>query len=234
MQPIGITLRALREEAGLSQIDVAKWLSKKHKPIKSKAISSWECGGSYPNAQQLLYLCDLYRVDNVRVTFLGKTGSLNEQGVRKLQEYAMLLEESKRYRYVSPKASKPDTYESMPLRTLRLYDLPASAGSGQYLDSDNYELIEVDSTVPLSADFGVRISGDSMTPRFNDQQIVWVHEQPTIEDGETGVFLYEGESFIKMFRRDKDGVRLVSTNKSYGDVFISETDVFRVFGKVVG
>ena len=226
MRPIGITLRALREESGLSQIEVAEWLSKKYKPIKSKAVSSWERGGSSPNAEQLLYLCDLYRVDNVRVTFLGKSGSLNEQGVRKLQEYASLLEESKRFSYVSPVQTQT--------RTLRLYDLPASAGTGQYLDSDNYELIEVDSTVPLTADFGVRISGDSMVPRFSDQQIVWVHEQPTIENGETGVFLYEGESFIKMFRRDRDGVRLVSANKSYGDVFISDPDVFRVFGKVVG
>jgi len=235
MQPIGITLRALREESGLSQIEVAEWLSKKYKPIKSKAVSSWECGGSYPNAQQLLYLCDLYHVDNVRVTFLGKTGSLNEHGVRKLQEYAMLLEESKRYRYTPPpEVSTLESYPIMPLRTLRLYDLPASAGSGQYLDSDNYELVEVDSTVPLSADFGVRISGNSMLPRFNDQQIVWVHEQPTIEDGETGIFSYDGEAFIKKFRRDRDGVRLVSDNKSYGDVFISDPDVFRVFGKVVG
>ena len=233
MQPIGITLRALREESGLSQIEVAEWLSTKHKPIKSKAISSWECGGSSPNAQQLLYLCDLYRVDDVRLTFLGKKGELNEQGVRKLQEYAELLKESKRYTLTSPKPKAFDSPNPLPVRKLRLYDLPASAGFGQYLDSDNYELVDVDSTVPRSADFGVRVSGDSMLPHFEDRQIVWVHEQPTIEDGETGVFCYDGESFIKMFRRDNDGVRLVSTNEEYGDVFISDPDVFRVFGKVV-
>ena len=233
LQPIGITLRALREEAGLSQIDVAEWLSKKYKPIKSKAISSWECGGSSPNAEQLLHLCDLYRVENVRVTFLGKSAGLNDLGVQKLQEYSQLLEESKRFRY-APLNNITIQPEVSPVRTLRLYDLPASAGFGQYLDSENYELVNVDSTVPLSADFGVRVSGDSMLPKFNDRQVVWVHEQPTIEDGETGIFSYDGESFIKMFKRDKDGIRLVSTNKEYGDVFISDMDVFRVFGKVVG
>ena len=240
MRPIGVTLRALREEAGLSQIKVAQWLSAKHKPIKSKAVSSWECGGSSPNAQQLLYLCELYRVDDVRLTFLGKSGELNEQGVRKLQEYAILLKESKRYSSITPKQKAFDSPKTLhdiklpPVRKLPLYDLPASAGMGQYLDSDNYEMVDVDSSVPKSADFGVRVSGDSMLPRFSDQQIVWVHEQPTIEDGETGVFYHDGESFIKMFRRDKDGVRLVSTNKEYGDVFISDHDVFRVFGRVVG
>ena len=234
-QPIGTTLRALREEAGLSQIEVAQWLSKKYKPIKSKAISSWECSGSSPNAEQLLYLCELYRVNDVRVTFLGKTGSLNELGVRKLQEYASLLEESRRYSFSPPpQSSGNDVYTpATPLRTLRLYDLPVSAGFGQFLDSDNYELVDVDSTVPSSADFGVRVSGDSMLPRFSDQQIVWIHEQQTIEDGETGIFCYDGEAFIKKFKREKDGIRLVSTNKDYGDIFVSNEDVFRVFGRVV-
>ena len=224
LQPIGITLRALREGAGLSQIEVAQWLSARCKPIKSKAVSSWECGGSLPNAEQLLLLCDLYRVDNVRTAFLGKNSGLNEIGLRKLQEYASLLEESSRYRYVPP----------VRLRTLRLYDLPASAGTGQYLDNDNYELLEVDSSVPLSADFGVRVSGDSMVPRFADRQIAWVHEQPTIQNGEIGVFCYDGESFIKQFRLGTDGIFMVSLNKAYSDISITNPDTFRVFGKVVG
>jgi transcriptional regulator with XRE-family HTH domain len=226
-------LRALREESGLSQNEVAQWLSARCKPIKSKAISSWERGGSSPNAEQLLHLCDLYDVSDVRVTFLGKTGTLNELGIRKLQEYASLLLESRRYSYAPLATQSVEPPLRQPLRILRLFDIPASAGTGQFLDSDSYELVEVDSGVPPSADFGVRISGDSMAPLFTDREIVWVHEQPTIEDGETGVFSYEGESFIKMFKRDKDGIRLVSANKEYGDIFISDADVFRVFGKVV-
>ena len=93
-----------------------------------------------PNAEQLLYLCDLYQVDNVRVVFLGRNGGLNDIGVRMLQEYAELLEESGRYAF---------TPEPKALRKLRLYDIPVSAGVGEYLDSDNYELIEVDD-LPLT------------------------------------------------------------------------------------
>lgn len=33
-----------------------------------------------------------------------------------------------------------------------------------------YELIEVGNDVPESADFGIRVSGGSMTPRFQDRQ----------------------------------------------------------------
>lgn len=225
MQPIGITLRALREASGQSQIEVAKWLSARYKPTKAKAVSAWECGDSTPNAEQLLHLCDLYCVDNVRLTFLGQKRGLNEAGVQKLQEYSALLGESSRYAYVPKPAAA---------RSLRLYNLPVSAGTGQYMDSEDYELIEADATVPGSADYGVRVSGDSMYPRFADQQVVWVHEQQTVDHGEIGIFYYDGDAYIKVLRRDKKGMWLVSINEAYSPIKISDTDSFKVFGKVVG
>ena len=57
-------------------------------------------------------------------------------------------------------------------KLLRLYDMPVSAGAGNYLDSNEYEMIEVEGTVPGSTDYAVRISGDSMMPRFVDKQII--------------------------------------------------------------
>lgn len=225
MQPIGLTLRTLREKSGKSQIQVAQWLSGRCKPISSKTVSAWECGLNMPNAEQLLYLCDLYQVDNVRVTFLGKKGGLNDLGVHKLQEYAELLEESGRYAYVP----EPKT-----MRTLRLYDIPVSAGVGEYLDSDNYDLIEVDDTIPHSADYGVRVSGDSMYPRFLDRQVVWIREQPSVENGEIGIFYYQGDSYIKKLEIRTDGLYLISINPNYKPIRVVDMDSFRVFGKVVG
>ena len=121
MRPIGLTLSALRDASGLTQGDVAKWLSAKYKPTKARAVSDWERGKGTPNAEHLLYLCQLYRVENVQTVFMGKKPGLNDLGIRKLQEYAALLEESDRYAYIpEPEAS----------RMLRLYCLPASAGTG--------------------------------------------------------------------------------------------------------
>lgn len=227
MQPINATLRALREASGLSQIAVAEWLSKKYKPTRANVISAWECGDSKPNAEQLIHLCDVYRVDNVRLTFLGKKAGLNDLGVRKLQEYAELLAESSRYAYML----EP---EPEPIRIRRVYNLPVSAGLGEYMDSDDYEEIEVDATVPQSADYGVRVSGDSMYPRFIDRQVVWVHEQPAVDSGDIGIFYYQGNAYIKKLEEDKKGLRLVSINPDYTPIKVSDLDSFRVFGKVVG
>lgn len=75
--------------------------------------------------------------------------------------------------------------------------MPASAGSGVFLDSDSYTLIDVDENVPEAATLAVRISGDSMTPLFNDGQIVYVHHQQELENGEIGIFVLNGEAFCK-------------------------------------
>ena len=225
MRPIGLTLSALRDAAGLSQGDVAKWLSAKYKPTKPRAVSDWERGNGTPNAEHLLYLCQLYRVENVQMVFMGKKAGLNDLGIRKLQEYATLLEESDRYIY-TPEPDAP--------RMLRLYSLPASAGTGSFMDDGNYEWIEVDDTVPLSADFGVPVSGDSMYPRFADHQVVWVHEQPSVVNGDIGIFHYEGDAYIKRFEQDRNGLLLVSMNPKYKPIRIADTDSFTVFGKVVG
>ena len=67
--------------------------------------------------------------------------------------------------------------ERRAVRTLPLYRLAVSAGTGELLDGTDYDTVEVGDEVSPNADFGVRIAGDSMEPRFVHGQIVWVHRQ---------------------------------------------------------
>ena len=115
-------------------------------------------------------------------------------------------------------------------RLMRLYDIPVSAGLGNYLDDGSHEMIEVDSTVPHAADYALKVSGDSMTPRFVDQQIIFVHEQQTLDEGEIGIFCLNGDVYLKKLGRGY----LLSLNRSYEPIPIGEYDEVRVFGKVVG
>ena len=85
-----------------------------------------------------------------------------------------------------------------------------------------------------NADFGVRIAGDSMEPRFVHGQIVWVHRQETLRSGEIGVFLYNGAGYCKRFERAAGRVELVSLNPRYAPIRVAERDELRVFGRVVG
>jgi len=115
-------------------------------------------------------------------------------------------------------------------RLLRLYDIPVSAGRGNFLDGDGYEMIEVDGTVPSTADYAVRVSGESMTPRFVDGQVVFVREQQTLEVGDIGIFTHNGDAYIKKLGRGE----LVSLNSKFVAIPIGQYDTLRVFGKVVG
>ncbi len=115
-------------------------------------------------------------------------------------------------------------------RLLRLYDIPVSAGKGNLLLDGGYDMIEVESTVPESADYAVRISGDSMMPRFVDKQIVFVHEQPVLDEGDIGIFYLNNEAYIKKLGKGC----LISLNPAFAPISIQEYDEFKVLGKVVG
>ena len=119
-------------------------------------------------------------------------------------------------------------------RVLPLYALAVSAGTGEFLDGDDYDTVEVGEDVSPRADFGVRISGDSMEPRFVHGQIVWIKRQETLLPGEIGIFLSNGSGYCKRLERSGDTVALVSLNPRYAPIRISAGDELRVLGKVVG
>ena len=119
-------------------------------------------------------------------------------------------------------------------RVLPLYHLAVSAGTGELLDGSDYDTVEVGEEVSPEADFGVRIAGDSMEPRFVHGQIVWVKRQETLRSGEIGIFLYNGAGYCKRLERAGGRVELRSLNPLYPPIRVARGDELRIFGKVVG
>lgn len=116
-------------------------------------------------------------------------------------------------------------------RTLPLFDLPVSAGPGVVLDVDTADEITVsDNARTREADFALRISGNSMEPRYRDGDILLVQECDTVEFGELGIFILDGNGFFKVFGGD----RLYSLNPEYGDILLKDFDDVRVAGRVIG
>ena len=227
---INDTLRIVRKDKGITQAQVAEFLTERGVEVTQRAVSKWESGHTQPNTEQFLLLCELFDIRDVLSTFKGKSGfleTLNARGKSRVREYIRLLESDAEF---SANLSKQPNKLT---RTLPLYELPVSAGTGQFLDSDKYELIEVDESVPLSATFAVRISGDSMTPRYEDGQVIYINQQQTVDDGECGIFSLNGNAYCKVLSRDT-GLMLESLNSKYSPIAVGEYDEFRVIGKVVG
>ena len=118
-------------------------------------------------------------------------------------------------------------------RMLPLYSLAVSAGTGQFLDSEDYDMTEVGPEVPDGANFGVRVAGDSMEPRFHDGQTVWVSQQHSLMTGEIGIFLYDGCAYLKQLVAGDGYLALHSLNPAYPDIRISPALPLRVLGKVL-
>lgn len=106
-----------------------------------------------------------------------------------------------------------------------------SAGTGTYLTDECMENIRVKFNKQTAcADFCVTVSGESMEPKFHDGDVLLVHEQPDIEQGEFGVFVINDEGYVKQ-RGDKE---LISLNPNYENIPFHPDDDILCGGKVIG
>lgn len=94
-------------------------------------------------------------------------------------------------------------------------------------------MVEVPECVPDSATFGLHVCGDSMEPSLFDGEEIWVHQQPTLENGDIGIFLLDGDAYVKEFRVTNQGTFLVSHNPAYKPKQITEYSETRIYGKVI-
>lgn len=148
--------------------------------------------------------------------FVKKYRTLDEYG-REMMDSVLEIE----YRRCRP---------ALRMLALPFYAMSVSAGFGNPLDEAPSEKIEItDTTEHRQASFAVKISGDSMLPQFRDGDKVLVKEQQSVEIGEIGIFVLNGESFIK-----KLGVNeLISLNPHYPPKPYSAADSIICCGKVL-
>lgn len=111
------------------------------------------------------------------------------------------------------------------------YDLPASAGTGAFLHTDTTQKLKVPETPTTSrADFAIRVSGDSMEPKYYDGDILLVENTPDVEIGQIGIFVLNGTGYVK--KKGKNG--LISLNPKYDPIEPEAFDDCRCIGRVIG
>ena len=128
--------------------------------------------------------------------------------------------------------SEPNYDNIIPIKIYQVpyYDMPVSAGTGNPLDEEYPEKVDLTEQPPKGTDFIVRVSGDSMEPTYHDGDKLFVKEQPSIEIGEIGIFVVDGNAYVKELGVD----RLISHNEKYSDIIINEYIRNECCGKVLG
>ncbi|MBQ9079833.1 MAG: helix-turn-helix domain-containing protein [Clostridia bacterium] len=146
----------------------------------------------------------------------------------------VISEERARARFAAPLQSVANTARKTPgfeKRQIPLYGLPVSAGPGEYLDDSAAETITIpDNPKTADADFALRISGNSMEPKYHDGDVLLVENCDAVEPGEAAVFILDGNGYFKIFSGD----RLVSLNPEYGDILLRGFEDVHCAGRVVG
>lgn len=90
----------------------------------------------------------------------------------------------------------------------------------------------------IKNDCALEIVGDSMEPDYKNGEIILIHRQPELLNGEPGIIMImEGaeiaEVTFKRFYQDNDRIILKSINPKYPDQILKKVDVM-IYGKVVG
>lgn len=135
------------------------------------------------------------------------------------------------YKLIKSVRPDKDIKTAIPKRILPFYRTAASAGTGSYLFDDTpVEYINVKKNdTTLAADYILEVSGDSMEPKFHDGDCVLIQQSERIYEGQIGIFILNGESYIKKMG---DG-ELISLNSAYAPIKLHEYDDIRCAGRVL-
>ena len=146
------------------------------------------------------------------------------------------MEEEQGYKHIQSPTSAT-IVEFQPKQENNITVLPyfragVSAGTGIFiLGNEAEDEIELPALPEYeAADFAIDVNGDSMEPDFSHEDIALVQRDAELRIGDIGVFIVNGEAFIKELGEKE----LISRNKNYKNIPIHEGDNVVCMGKVIG
>lgn len=231
---IGEKIVHRREELGLTQVQLSKMCG-----IKAPTLNNYEKNKTFPNEENLFRLMKALKCDANYLfgsTITAESFTLTEwerisvKKFRTLDKYGkntiatmidLEYKRCKKMRHVR----KPEIIQ------IKMSPFAVSAGTGVGLDDEYYETLDVKaSAITRQADYAVRVSGDSMQPTFYDGDIILVESMPQINIGDIGVFIVDGDGFVK----ELGNGRLISHNEKYSDIILKHHDMVFCSGRVIG
>ena len=233
MSTISDRIKEYRLKKGMTQQEVAEALGES----SGRVIYHWEKGSGRPDCEKIAKLCDLldvsadeligckvmhHRPTATEWNMIQKYRALDEHG-KEIVDYLIEVE----HKRIAVAEKKPK------LRMLKIdyYALPASAGTGNFLDSEfAEELLVPESDIAEQADFVISVGGDSMEPTFHNGDKVFVEKCDSVDIGEIGIFVVNGDVYIKECGNNQ----LISHNQKYNPIALTEHDSAFCCGRVLG
>lgn len=215
-------LKARRKELKMTQKDIADQLG-----ISYQAYSAWERGVKAPSKDKVKQLEKLLKVPKgyfTEIEIVRLYNTLSNKGKNQVVEYARDLvqkEKTQQVMSVSENLYEYHVYEKM----------SAGIGASVY-DDRNYDIVYFNEE--LAHDFASWVSGDSMEPKYENGSVALIRETGFDYNGAVYAVVCNNQTYIKRVYREENGLRLVSINPKYKDIFISYDEDPRVVGIIVG
>ena len=215
-------LKARRKELKLTQKEIAEQLG-----ISFQAYSAWERGIKEPSQEKVTQLENILKVAKgyfTQIEIVRLYNSLSKQGKEKVVLYARNLAQEEQAQKV---ATIPER-----LYEYRVYErMSAGIGASVY-DDQNFDTVYFNEE--LAHDFASWVSGDSMEPKYQNGSVALIRETGFDYDGAVYAVVCNNQTYIKRVYREENGLRLVSINPKYKDIFISYEEDPRIVGIIVG
>ena len=215
-------LKARRKELKLTQKEIAEQLG-----ISFQAYSAWERGVKEPSKEKVFQLENILKVPKgyfTQIEIVRLYHSLSKQGQEKVVLYARNLSQEEQAQKVIAMPERLYEY--------RVYErMSAGIGASVY-DDQNFDTVYFNEE--LAHDFASWVSGDSMEPKYQNGSVALIRETGFDYDGAVYAVVCNNQTYIKRVYREKDGLRLVSINPKYKDIFISYEEDPRIVGIIVG
>lgn len=215
-------LKARRKELKMTQKDIADQLG-----ISYQAYSAWERGIKEPSKEKVKQLEQILKVTKgyfTEIEVVRLYNTLSNKGKNQVVEYARDLvqkEKTQQLISVSENFYEYHVYEKM----------SAGIGASVY-DDRNYDIVYFNEE--LAHDFASWVSGDSMEPKYENGSVALIRETGFDYNGAVYAVVCNNQTYIKRVYREENGLRLVSINPKYKDIFISYDEDPRVVGIIVG
>ena len=215
-------LKARRKELKLTQREIAEQLG-----ISFQAYSAWERGIKEPSKEKVAQLENILKVSKgyfTQIEIVRLYHSLSKQGQDKVVLYARNLAQEEQAQKVAPMPERLYEY--------RVYErMSAGIGASVY-DDQNFDTVYFNEE--LAHDFASWVSGDSMEPKYQNGSVALIRETGFDYDGAVYAVVCNNQTYIKRVYREENGLRLVSINPKYKDIFISYEEDPRIVGIIVG
>ncbi|WP_049521635.1 XRE family transcriptional regulator [Streptococcus mitis] len=215
-------LKARRKELKLTQKEIAEQLG-----ISFQAYSAWERGIKEPSKEKVFQLENILKVPKgyfTQIEIVRLYHSLSKQGQEKVVLYARNLSQEEKVQKVAPMPER--LYEYC------VYErMSAGIGASVY-DDQNFDTVYFNEE--LAHDFASWVSGDSMEPKYQNGSVALIRETGFDYDGAVYAVVCNNQTYIKRVYREENGLRLVSINPKYKDIFISYEEDPRIVGIIVG